>query len=355
MPFKLVLTLLMGGLVVAAALAIYHWSTGPLYRPGALRRAALTDPLDPPAQPDPGFFQVTPSVRLRHFEEGRGDPLLVLHGGPGFPPAAPWKAGALLQDRWRLIYYHQRGAGLSSRPVDRLPAIGRFRQVKLLDETLGLGAQIADVERIRRILGREKLTLVGHSFGALLAALYAAEFPEQVAALVLVAPANLAVLPVDPRDDLYKTVGARLPAASQPAYQAYVRELFDFSTLFTRDEAGLADLFGRFKPFYAAAVGAGDAEVGAAPGAPGGGWMPLAVFLSMGRHHDYRAALAQVKAPVLVIHGERDLQLEATSRAFAALFPASQVEVIAGAGHFPFDQAPGAFAAAVRRFLVQNR
>ena len=41
----------------------------------------------------------------------------------------------------------------------------------------------ATIERIRRILGRDRLTLVGHSFGAFLAAMYAAEFPDRVEAL----------------------------------------------------------------------------------------------------------------------------------------------------------------------------
>ncbi len=56
--------------------------------------------------------------------------------------------------------------------------------MQTLEQTLGISAQVADIERIRRILGEEKLIMVGHSFGGFLASLYAAEFPEHVARMV---------------------------------------------------------------------------------------------------------------------------------------------------------------------------
>ncbi len=79
--------------------------------------------------------------------------------------------------------------------------------------------------------------------------------------------------------------------------------------------------------------------------------MTLAVYLSMGRRHDWRAPLARVTAPVLVLHGADDLQPESRSRAFAALFPHARFEVIPGAGHFSFDQQPREFAARLVQFL----
>jgi proline iminopeptidase len=47
----------------------------------------------------------------------------------------------------------------------------------------------------RTILGGGKLMLVGHSFGGFLASLYAAEFPQHVKALILIAPADVLVFP----------------------------------------------------------------------------------------------------------------------------------------------------------------
>ena len=123
-----------------------------------------------------------------------------------------------------------------------------------LEKTLGLGAQLMDIERIRRALKQDKLVLVGHSFGAFLAALYAAEFPERVSALVLVSPATLLVVP-QPRGSLFDSVRALLADdAQRNAFDALMKEYMDFGALFTRDEAALVGLSTRFGAFYVPAA-----------------------------------------------------------------------------------------------------
>jgi proline iminopeptidase len=79
--------------------------------------------------------------------------------------------------------------------------------------------------------------------------------------------------------------------------------------------------------------------------------MVQAIYFSMGTRHDYRAALKPVTAPVLVIHGEKDLQPEKASRMYADLFPNSQFRVIPNAGHFSYSDQPEAFAQVVGEFL----
>jgi pimeloyl-ACP methyl ester carboxylesterase len=85
-----------------------------------------------------------------------------------------------------------------------------------------------------------------------------------------------------------------------------------------------------------------------------GGWMVYASYLSMGRQHDYSGVLRNVSAPVLVIHGAKDLQPEEVSRRHAAAFPNSQVCIIRDAGHFSFHTQPAEFGAAVAEFLDQS-
>jgi proline iminopeptidase len=156
-----------------------------VYEPGAVRRGTnLRAPLDAPGQRDREFWRVEPDVELFHFAHGAGQPVLVLHGGPGIPPDEPW-AGLRTVDGFSFHFFHQRGCGRSTRPFDAFRGGSFFSNLKELERTLGFGAQIADVERVRRILGEERLVVVGHSFGALIATLYAAEFPEHVSALVL--------------------------------------------------------------------------------------------------------------------------------------------------------------------------
>ena len=79
--------------------------------------------------------------------------------------------------------------------------------------------------------------------------------------------------------------------------------------------------------------------------------MVEAMYFSMGKRHDYRSALKKTPAPVLVIHGENDIQSERASRAYSDAFPNSTFRLIKGSGHFPFLDQPAEFAMATGEFL----
>ena len=336
-------------LVAAAALAAWAWRAmmGPMYQPGDVRAGKnVSEPLTPEAATGARWL-VAPGIELHHFEEGAGTPILVVHGGPGFPPAGPWRAGAAMGREYRLIYYHQRGCGLSSRPIPRFSGSNMYANMQMLNRTLGLPAQVADIERIRRILGVDRIVLIGHSFGALLAGLYAAEFPEHVRAAIYVAPADLTVLP-NPQTDLFRLVRRRLPAGVKPEFEAYMAEYFDFRRAFQRTEEESGTFYGRFARFYGAAAGGPPPQAGDVSAA---GYVPLAVYCGMGKHHDYSAALRAVLTPGLVIHGSLDMQPESVTRGFAARFPNCRPAQIEGASHFVFDDRPEEFAGQVREFL----
>jgi proline iminopeptidase len=99
-------------------------------------------------------------------------PIILINGGPGgthhsfhphFSTAATFS---------RVIYYDQRGCGLSGRNDIETPY------------TTDLA--IEDLEALRQSLKLEKWTLLGHSYGGYLAQCYAHKYPEHVAGLVLV-------------------------------------------------------------------------------------------------------------------------------------------------------------------------
>ncbi len=347
--------MLLAWLTAAAALAavaggtFYYLMQRPFYSPGGLA-AAMAGEGPPGPAPIDEPWPVASGIRLHHFAVGNGRNALVVHGGPGLPFLEPMAGLQPLADRFRFHYYDQRGCGRSTRPLDRFPKGFSYENMKMLERTLGLGAQVSDIERIRRLLGEERLLLVGHSFGGFLAALYAAEFPDRVAGLVLVAPAAVLVLPPS-GDDLFATVRALLPETSRAEYDAYVRECLDFRGLFAKTEAEMAAQNGRFARFYTEAARARGFAVSPEEPPGAGGFMVQAQYLSMGRRHDYRPALSAVRSPTLVMHGARDLQSEAASREYAASIPGARMAVVEGAGHMPFADEPERFAAVVAPFL----
>lgn len=339
--------------LVAAGFWFWNEMQKPLYEPGMVRAEKnLRAPLLPPAQTlDPSYWQVERDIQLYHFRDGTGQNVLIVHGGPGIPFAVPIPALARLNERYQFQYYDQRGSGRSTRPIDTFSSTNYYENIQSLDRTLGLGAQIADIERIRQILGDQKIILVGHSFGGFLASLYAAEFPEHVRALILVAPAETLVMP-PPGGGLFEEIKPLLPAEMKSDYDAYLKRYLDYGSIFIKSEVELAALNDEFARYYAAALKTkGLALPAQDAGVRSGGWMIHALYMSMGLKHDYRSALKNVNAPVLVLHGQNDLQPEAASRMYAEAFPHAQFRVIENAGHFIFYDQPTAFANAVGEFL----
>lgn len=104
----------------------------------------------------------------------KGAPTIAyLHGGPGYNSFAFEKSsGKLLESRFQVLYIDQRGCGRSG-----------FQGTA---EQYGMTRTVDDLEHIRLHVGVERLILVGHSFGGVVAAEYAHRFPSRVAAVVMV-------------------------------------------------------------------------------------------------------------------------------------------------------------------------
>ncbi len=353
MTVKIILIIIAVVAILVIAGGLYFWNVmqEPLYKPGMVRAEKnLGAPLAPPTQPqETGIWLVEDGIRLHYFADGQGTPVLVIHGGPGMPFTEPVDGLHLLADEYQFLYYDQRGCGASTRPIDRFASSNMWENMQKLDKTLGLGAQIADIERIRRIIGEDRLILVGHSWGGLLASLYAAKFPEHTRALVLVSPADMLVMPqTDADSDLFTSVRNRLPEGQRAEYDTFMKDYMNFNTLFQKSDADLVAMNERFGSYYQQVV---DADTSfPAQGEPGG-WMVWGMYISMGQRHDYRGALTTVDVPVLVIHGADDLQSEAASRLYADTFPNAQFVVVDNASHFSFTQQPEQFAAVVAEFL----
>lgn len=340
--------------ILAVGGGFWYMSMQPLYKPGMVREmgAALTPPKQPTGSQK---WLVEPGIEIAHFTSGEGRNVLIIHGGPGQPFVQPASGLELLTSKFRFHYYDQRGCGESTRPIDRFESQNMYANMKTLDQKLGLGAQIADIERIRRILGDDKLILIGHSWGGFLASLYAAEFPEHVEALILVSPANTLVMPQpDAESDLFAAVRAKLPPEEQAEFDAFMKEYLNFNTLFQKSEADLVAMNEKFGEYYLKIMDVKMEAEMLEQGKPGG-WMVWAGYVSMGQRHDYREALRKVTAPVLVIHGADDLQSESVSRLYVDAFPNAEFAVIENASHSSFEDQPEEFASIVKTFLEKMK
>jgi proline iminopeptidase len=134
-------------------------------------RACGSGPLDAGGQ----FLRLSDGVELWYKVAGRLDaPAMVyVHGGPGYNSFVfERSAGKLLEASWRMIYVDQRGAGRSG--------------FEGPDKSYGMNRTVQDFEELRVALGIRRWTLLGHSFGAMVAAEYTRRHPERVERAVLV-------------------------------------------------------------------------------------------------------------------------------------------------------------------------
>lgn len=346
--------------VLAGIAAVYmFWQMGqPLYKFGSVKTAEnLRSPLEPPEQTDSSVWRVESDISLHFDVYGEGRPVVIIHGGPGIPYANAWKGLKSLEEQYTFYYYHQRGAGNSTRPIDRFESKNYPKNMTQLEQTLGIGAQIADIERIRRILKEDKLLLIGHSFGGFIAALYAAEFPERVEKLVLVAPAGM-LTPPRKENNIFETVRSRIPEKELPKYDSLIKEYFNFGSIFSKSDNNLVDLHTQIGHYLLKGMGY-DISLMETPPTPGG-WSSFAVYFSIGKSPDYRDAVANITVPTLILHGDDDDISLNGSKKYEEFIPNAKFisigcsDTTTVSGHFIFDDCPDQFAAAVREFLTDE-
>jgi proline iminopeptidase len=117
-----------------------------------------------------GHFSVESPGAVLSVQQNRGDgePLLLVHGGPGVPDYMQSSTAPMLPE-FRCISFDQRGVGEST----------------CLDGRYELAAYLEDVECIRTLMGVDSWHMLGHSWGGLLAQAYTSAYPQRVTSLAL--------------------------------------------------------------------------------------------------------------------------------------------------------------------------
>lgn len=260
-------------------------------------------------------------------------PLVLLHGGPGAHHDYLYPQMLALADTNRVITYDQRGGGRSK--TERPSPITWHTHV-------------SDLGRILTEFGLSSPTLVGYSWGALLAMLYAIESAPQPETLR--PPARLVLLSPAPitrawREDFESTLADR----GRRAAILSMREELAASGLRERDPAAY-----RQRGFELSVAGYFDDPARAHALTPFRvtGRVQQSVWESLG-HFDLREALRGVQCPAIVIHGRQDpIPLESAAAAAHAM--RAELVVLEHCGHVPYVEQPEPLFDAIRRFLAET-
>ncbi len=261
---------------------------------------------------------------------GRGEPLLIVHGGPGFDHSYFLPQMAELATDHRLVFYDQRVSGRSSADLE--------------PDEITLERFIGDIEGLREFLGVGRVHLMGHSFGGMLAMHYALRHPDRLHSLMLVSSTAASS---EYMGRVNQLLFERLsPEARQR--QADIAE----SEAFKRREP---DAIRQFMQVLLSANFHDPAKVDqlnlSFPADYGTRSEQLQALAGDLSEYDIYPRLGNIRCPTLIVRGDSELlPVEATQRIRDAI-PGSQMHVLDDCGHFPFVECYDQLQASLREFL----
>jgi len=266
---------------------------------------------------------------------GDGEPLIVLHGGPGLFHEYFLPHLESLADEYQLIFYDQRASGNSSKDVP--------------PESVSTGNFVEDLDGIRERCGLEKVNLLGHSWGGLLALHYALTYPDRIDKIILVdsAPPNSELDEINfkareerrSEEDVKKIKEIMASEAFQKMEPQAIKSYFQVSE---KVKFFNPDLISKMRVSL-------DQE-------------KIAKLMWVGQlmnphlaDYDIVEDLSSITSPVLIIHGEYDTIPVDSARLIHSQVKGSKLVLVKDCGHFPFIEAPEIFAREVKAFLVEDK
>jgi len=242
-----------------------------------------------------------------------------------------------LQASRTLIFYDPRSRGGSDFVAD--------------SSRLGMSFEVADIDAVRSHFKISRFSLIGWSYLGAVVALYAAEHPQRVRAVVQIGP----MAPRRATSRLSDKRGSPIDSASQ----AYVAQL-QAAGVQTRDPVRYCRevvLRQMLRPMMGRPEMAERAK--ADPCMYWNEW-PSQVFVTIrkvipavsGVNWDYTAQAKRITAPVLIVHGTNDPNAPIEGgRDWASVIPRARLIELKGIGHGPWLEAPEQFFPAVDAFL----
>ncbi|MEW6336063.1 MAG: alpha/beta fold hydrolase [Acidobacteriota bacterium] len=274
-------------------------------------------------------------VTLKVTAGGSGEPLVVVHGGPGLGADYLIPHFAPLADTRRLVFYDQRGSGGSTGDGD--------------PSAITMDNLVADLEGLRLALRFERMAVIGQSFGALVAIRYAAQHPDRVTSLLLLEPAPGSS---EYLGEVQKRILERLSDDDKKELQALVA-----SEPFTsrNPEAFARFMTIRFGAYYKDRAKMTQHHLGVSTiEAVRKFFVSQAALGPYMMSFDIHPLLAKVSCPTLILHGDYDpVPTEACERLHRGI-AGSRLVVFPDCGHFAHIEAREAYFKAVREFLAST-
>ena len=262
-----------------------------------------------------------------------GEPFIFSHGGPGLSQNYLLPYFDALAANYQLIFYDQRGSGKSAFPKDTT--------------SINIATFVEDIEAIRKHFGKDKITLVGHSWGSLLALHYGQKYPDNLTQLILISPAPTTSAyyekmlsnmqqkrKEEDTKELVRLMMSKEFEKRDPETFAKAMKIGDKSNLYDQTKVdSLYELHNYNKK------------------TAGNFWLVSNIMEKNFFNYDITSEINNISCPSIIIIGDMDNVPFASNQLLSETLKNTKLEVIKETGHYPFFEDPKAFSNALYNFL----
>ncbi len=283
---------------------------------------------EPPTATQSGYMQVDDG--LLFFQKfGFGEPIIVLHGGPGLNQSYLLPQMLELAKDHEMIFYDQRGSGKSL-------------NTEINPDYINIERFTEDLEQLRLSLGLKKFILIGHSWGCKLAINYAAKHPDAVSKLILLNPASA--------DDKGKSVFYEKLSEKIAAIKNSLQPLSKYDDFEKLNDEEIHKLYKTlFSLYFYDAKNIKFLTLKTDKISEQSGFKCREILDS--ESINLFPALKSLKIPTLVIHGNQDITPKQTVQEIKEAIPNAQIAYLEQCGHFSYIEHPQEVFSAIRQFL----
>ena len=264
------------------------------------------------AQKD-GFVNSSDSALIYYSTFGTGQPLLIINGGPGMNSNGFEQLAIILSKKYQTIIYDQRGTGKST--LNELDS-----------STITMKLMLDDVEALRKHFGIKKWSMLGHSFGGIVASYYATRYPQNIERIILSSSGGI---DLELLSYVQSSINSKLSKEELEAMRYWTQKINDGDTTYhARLERGkaLAPAYiynKKFVPQLAVRLTQGNSTIN------GLIWDDL-------RKINYNCAkgLSSFHKPVLIIQGKDDIIKPETGEKAHSVLKNSKLVLMDHCGHY---------------------
>ena len=289
-----------------------------------------------------GFVDAN-GVMIYYKTLGKGEPLMIVHGGPGashdylLPYLLP------LARTNKLIFIDERGSGRSTG----------------LEDPSGYTVEnmVEDVEAVRTALNLGKMNLLGHSYGGVLAEAYALKYQQNLDHLILCSTFHSTRM----LNDVFQQMLAKMTPELRGRIQKMEKAgLFGHGRDYEKNRYTDEYMKAAWGEGYFPYLYRKHPDPNYDPGFAGTSWT---LYREMWGSHgefivdgnlasvEYGDKLGTITVPTLITVGDHDEVDPSISRDMQAKIPGSRLVVLPDSGHMTFVDQPGMFISAVDDFI----